>query len=323
MNRREDEIEDFKTLIDLVSFAEAEGYEIDERRSSRRSVALKSPARNDKIIVSCGSNRHFIYTSVHDRTDSGTIIDFCQNRGGGSLGEVRKRLRPWLDGGAAAFPRPRASKRPPLEPVVVDLEAVQMAFDATAIVDDENAYLTGQRGIPAKIYGHRKFRGRVRTDERGNIIFSHVDAGGSLAGFEIKNAGFTGFAKGGTKRLMGSGIAPDDTRLVIAESGVDVLSYASLFGVDDARFVSTSGALSVEQVGLLGLAMHKLPDGGEVVAAVDADAGGDAIAEQLEAIFADVGRSAIRFRRHSPPALGQDWNDVLRSRPTTPPPEPR
>jgi len=48
-----------------------------------------------------------------------------------------------------------------------------------------------------------------------------------------------------------------------------------------------------------------------IIAAVDHDAGGDELAEQIKTTFEATERSDIAFKRHGPPATGDDWNDVL------------
>ncbi len=323
MDSRSDEIETFKTQIDLVAYAEDQGYEIDRRRTSRTSVAMRHESNGERILVAKAPNGHFIYASVHDHSDSGTIIDFCQKRGGGTLGHVRRQLRPWI--GAAPDPL-RTTKssssrtKTHLEAVRTDFDAVRVAFEAMSPIEGENVYLTRTRGIPVSTYGHPRFRGRLRTDGRGNVIFPHIQSGGQLTGYEIKNEGWTGFASGGAKRLFCSGIAPDDRELVVCESGIDLLSYATLHGLDGRRFVSTAGALNLEQLALLRSAIQKLPDGGTVVLALDADDGGDVIAEQIEEIHAATGGERIGVRRDSPLTRGFDWNDVLREAAEAPPP---
>ena len=319
MRSRPDELEAFKTEIDLVTFAQDQGYEIDRRRTSRTSVAMRHEVNGDRIILALGSNGHYIYASVHDPTDHGSIIDFVQKRSGGSLGEVRKKLRPWIGGDLTLKPRASSANqgsKQPLEPVRTDFAAVRAAYEAMTPIDSENAYLTVGRAIPAEVYLHPRFVGRLRVDARDNVVFPHVQSGGELTGFEIKNDGWTGFASGGAKRLFCSGFGEDDTHLVICESGIDALSYAALFGVDGKRFLSTAGALNPEQIALLRSAIQKLPDGAEVVLAVDADKGGDAIAEQVEAIYNVIGDGRVTLRRDSPSSRGKDWNDVLRASPT-------
>jgi hypothetical protein len=45
-----------------------------------------------------------------------------------------------------------------------------------------------------------RFAGRLKVDFRSNAIFPHADKDGPC-GYEIKNKGFTGFARGGEKGL--------------------------------------------------------------------------------------------------------------------------
>lgn len=51
MEARNDEIEAFKTQVDLVAYAEEQGYEIDRRRTSRAAVAMRHGRSGDRILV--------------------------------------------------------------------------------------------------------------------------------------------------------------------------------------------------------------------------------------------------------------------------------
>lgn len=320
MERRVDELERFKREIDLVAYAQDHGYEIDRRRTCRTSTAMKHEESGDRILVAVNGNGHFVYSSVHDLKDQGSIVDFCQRRSGGSLGEVRKRLRPYLQGYSLRPSRAwLAAQRAPaqfdrLRAVEVDLEEVQRVYAAATPIEGVNAYLTRERCIPPEVYLHPRFAKRIRVDERGNVLFPHFESGGQINGFEIKNHRFTGFARGGAKRLFASGFAEDDERLVIAESAIDALSYAALFGIERCRFLSTAGAINAEQLGLIQAAVRKVPSGGEVVLAVDADEGGDQLVETLLVAISALNGDSVPATRHSPPDRGADWADALNTR---------
>ena len=90
-----DELETFKTDINLTEYAAASGYRLDRKASSRNSVVMVHPER-DKIIIAVDRDRHWIYFTIGEDTDNGSIIDFVQKRKGGNLGDVRRALRPWL-----------------------------------------------------------------------------------------------------------------------------------------------------------------------------------------------------------------------------------
>ena len=80
---------------------------------------------------------------------------------------------------------------------------------------------------------------------------------------------FTGFASGGIKGLWFSHAWPEDRRLVIEESAIDSLSY-------QARYASIGGKINPAQPGLIRSAILRMPEGSEIIAAMDADAAGAA-----------------------------------------------
>jgi len=318
MEARRDELENFKTAIDLRVYAASCGYELDQKASGPNSPLMVDGA-GDKVVIGKGRDGHWTYFSCADTSDNGSIIDFVQKRGGGSLGEVRKLLRPWI--GAASPPPPsrsRATSFPELQPIERDIVAVRAHYEAMHLLGPKgHPYLTGERGIPARLLGDPRFAGRVRIDERGNAVFPHFNiASGGVCGFELKNAGFTGFAKGGAKGLWASSIRALDHKLVITESAVDALSYAVLHGHGHARFVSLAGQISPEQLELVVAAAEKLPSG-DVVLALDNDEAGIALGSKLREALSATSKSVLD---HRPSIAGHDWNDMLRERGSSPPP---
>lgn len=68
-----DELERFKTTINLTEYATSQGYQLDKRASSRNSVVMRHPA-GDKVVIARGEDQHWIYFSVRDDADNGSII---------------------------------------------------------------------------------------------------------------------------------------------------------------------------------------------------------------------------------------------------------
>ncbi|MGB5632390.1 MAG: hypothetical protein WBM86_06380, partial [Waterburya sp.] len=97
--RRVKQLERFKIEINLVDYAQSQGYEYLTRESSPNSAVLRHNS-GDKIVVVTNTDGQGIYFSIKDDKDNGTIIDFVQHRRNFNLGEVRKELRPWLIKGA-------------------------------------------------------------------------------------------------------------------------------------------------------------------------------------------------------------------------------
>lgn len=300
---RDPELEEFKVAIDLRAYAADRGYALDRKESWRGSSVMRH-ASGDKIIVKIDHDRHYVYFSVRNDSDNGSIIDFVQKRGGGNLGAVRQILRPWI-GKVAAAP----SLFPALIPTTKDRMEIERQF---RLMEDalRHSYLEKQRGVPAAVLSSARFLGRVKSDARGNAVFPHFDESG-LCGYEIKNEGYTGFSKGGEKGLWFSRTDEGDKRLVLCESAIDALSHAVLFPDIQTRYASIGGQMNLKQPGLIKATVSKLPRGAEVVAAMDADDDGHQLVELVCLSVAETGRDDLCFTRHHPDGV-KDWNDALR-----------
>jgi hypothetical protein len=304
------ELDAFKRDIDLRQFAASLGYQIDKRDSWRGSTVLRHGA--DKIVVRRNRNGHYVFFSVRDDRDHGSIIDFLQRRRHLTLGAVRQILRPWLGRPAAALPL-----FPKLEPTTKDRIQVENQYRSMAH-SRRYPYLEQERCLPAGVLSSPRFAARMRIDARGNTVFPHFDAVG-LCGYEIKNRGFTGFAAGGDKGLWFSHIRPNDRRLVLAESAIDALSHAALFpdAGDRTRYASLGGKPNARQTGLIRTSIARLPAGSEIIAAFDADEAGCLLVEVIRLAVASVaiemGRQDLVFTAHLPAQEGEDWNQVLQN----------
>jgi hypothetical protein len=302
------ELESFKVEIDLRAYAARSGYAIDTRESSRGCTVMRHPT-GDKIMIKRDTDNHFVYFSVRDDRDHGTIIDFVCRRLNVSLGAARKELRPWLSMPSAAVP-----EYPSLPCVAKDRLRVDRDF-ARMKDAPQHPYLENERSIPAACLASDRFLGRIKIDARGNAVFPHFDTEG-LTGFELKNRNFTGFASGGFKALWVSNTGENDQHMVFCESAIDALSYAALFPDDDTRYASVGGKPSPAQPELIRAAVARMPSGSEIVAAMDADAEGRKLAELVRRAVEMSGRDDLRFQVHEPSDF-KDWNDQLRARPQT------
>jgi hypothetical protein len=189
---------------------------------------------------------------------------------------------------------------------------VELAFARMKDASTGHPYLEKERAIPAALLADDRFAGRIRIDARGNAVFPHFDQDG-LTGYELKNIGFTGFSSGGTKSLWLSHETSADTKIVFCESSIDALSHAVLFP-DLARYASIGGKPNPQQPELMRAAIARMPVGAEIVAAMDADAGGRKLGEVVRRALELTGRHDLRFTVHEP--LGaKDWNDQLRAKP--------
>jgi 5S rRNA maturation endonuclease (ribonuclease M5) len=300
---RKQELEKFKTQINLVEYAQSQGYQYLSKQSSRNSAVLAHD-NGDKIIVATDTDGHGIYFSVKDDRDNGTIIDFVQNRQNVRLNGVREELGQWLNQpktGLAKF-RPRDKPQP------INSERLKIIKAASNFKLVQSHPYLEKRGIDQSILKSDRFIGTVAVDNRGNAIFPHYDGDG-ITGFTAKNENYTGFSKGGTKALWKSKPSSSDRRLVIVESAIDAISYHQLFTEKNphTRYISTGGTISSSQLDLIKTAMADMTKiGGEIVIATDNDQAGNKLAQTLT----KEAPSKSKISRDAP-KQGKDWNEIL------------
>jgi len=293
----DDELDRFKREINLAEYMQACGWRLNPKKSTAKAAVLEADGR--KAIVSQAGNGHYIWFDPATGK-GGSIIDFVQAEQGLNLGQVRKELRPMI---GADF----SSLSPHLQPVRLErssadeqaLERARMAmtekYAQLRPLDDR--YLRS-RGIT--ISTDPRFA-NVRTDDRGNTVFPHYQGGG-VVGWEVKNKGFTGYAKGGAKAgIYATTNFKDAQRVVIVESGIDAMSHAQLFNTDNSTaYISIGGQLTERQLNVLA---KNLSDK-EVTIATDNDLAGFEFANKI--------KLSIHHAKRETPNL-KDWNDDLRA----------
>lgn len=295
-----DELDIFKKNIDLREFAASEGYFLDKKKSSQTSSVMRN-ADGDKLVMAKDKkSSNYIYFSIRNPLDNGTIIDFLSNRNGGNLGEIRKILRGWL---GLSRPKKNLPTFVPLKSIPKDTRQAVIDYEKSNFFCDSD-YLKW-RGFNMALINSPRFKDCFKMDCRGNVLFPHYNREG-LCGFEKKNFKFTGFSGGGVKGLWSSVCFKDDKCLVISESAIDGLSYQVLHNIPSARFVSVGGSMNPDQLELLALAMNKIL-GGEVHLAFDNDLDGEKMADQVRAI-APAGVNISR-----PLPRSKDWNQELKN----------
>ncbi len=295
-----DELERFKTNINLVEYVSSKGYELNKRESSGNSKIMEKAG--DKIIVATDKDGHGIYFSVRDDNDNGSIVDFIKNRQNLSLGHIRKELRNF-----SGLPQHEIKNKSLSRPVVTskDIQKVLIAYSKTFSAIP--SYLIDKRCIDDKTIKDPRFSSVIRVDYNKNAVFPHYDLNG-LCGYELKNNEFTGFASGGTKGIWCSSNISSAKTIVFCESAIDALSHAQLKYNPDAAYTSIGGSMSPEQHELIKIVFKKAADrGANIVLAFDNDENGEKLAEQMAAWAKDI----VVDYHIDMPKLVKDWNKVL------------
>ena len=291
----------FKRDINLPAFVATYGYAVDRKKTTKTSIAMKSS--NDKIIISKKGGL-WVYFSVFDDLDSGTIVDFVANRTTKSLSEIGSLLTDWSGLGAAPLPAYTVEEKK------YDVTRVRAVFAKCQPVR-HHKYLES-RGLGAELLGAQRFTGRIFIDQYGNAAFPYFSKR-TVCGLELKNAKRSLLVKGSQKTFWRSNTKTSDTTIAITESVIDALSYQQLFKPADCFYLATGGEVSARQCQLLVKMLETSATITKVIVAMDNDEGGDRIARR---IYEAIDRSLYNGRivRRRPRKKKTDWNDLLLSK---------
>ena len=291
-----------KKSVNLNQYAARQGYELDKKKSTRSSLVMRH-ANGDKIIIS-KKGANWVYFSVHDDSDNGTIVDFIEKRTHKTLPEIGKDLAAW-SGGAGLLP---ICALPDVQEQVYEPERIVRAFKWMKPITG-HPYLINERKIPAEVLNHAKFKGSIYQDRYGNVVFPHQSAKG-ICGLELKNFDKGVFMRGSEKALWLGNIDTAAKVLILAEAAIDALSHFALFKSEGATYGAVSGGMKDNQFDCLMNILGKMPKLEKIVLAVDHDQGGEKIASRIEAYL--EGKFAGEIVRHIPEREGMDWNEVLK-----------
>jgi hypothetical protein len=289
------ELDRFKRDIDLVDYAQRQGYTI--KKESRRGD-WHHLVKDDEHVIVTRKGDHQVYLNTGDDRDAGSIIDFAKTRGGDghglNLGQVRQQLRDYLDGAPAparVYATPPDAARLSSLPVGDPEQARQTEEERrTRLISEvlgvkkeltDRSYLHA-RGITDETLDSPAFQGRIFTakqNEHRNIAFPLYNEHG-LASVEQKNEHYKSLLP-----LPKNGIwvsHPTDgkdtpvERVVVSESAIDSLSHFQLRHGQDPKntlYIATSGTPTEAQIALIQRVIDKQAPQ-EVVLANDRDAGG-------------------------------------------------
>ena len=291
-----------KTVINLAEYAAGLGYVRDKEKSTRSAWSMKHPLSGTRIVVSRRKNGHWIWFDPNDQGRSGTIIDFVMAEKGLSFKDACSEL-------AAGDYQLRAIQDAPAPKAKssIDVSVIQKRLNQFSPVL-ESAYLES-RGIDSETYRSPIFEGRILQGFKAVVLFPHFRKGGEACGYEIKGPnGFTSFPGDGEKGLWVSRIPKGANTLLIAESGIEALSYYKVNRPSNTILVSCGGNWNVNTSELL-VELASLNGITKVIGAFNHDAGGKNLLSRLKEKLSSV---RIPVTPHFPPMDGGDWNDYVK-----------
>ncbi|KAA5539641.1 toprim domain-containing protein [Adhaeribacter rhizoryzae] len=289
------ELDKFKQKIDLVEYAQRQGYQITAQ--GKRGDWQHLENNGEHLIVSRKDNKQ-VYLNPGDDRDRGTIIDFVKTREHKSLGEVRLHLREYLNEYPEPSPAYNIARNDhhlnsfSVKPIrqsgqaISDLETAEeqrtrLIAEVLGIRRElsDRSYLHS-RALTDETIDNPAFKGRVFTSQQNefhNTAFPLYNENG-LTSVEQKNTGFKSLLA-----LPKDGIwvshptLGKDTpieRLVVNESAVDAMSYHQLkYDGKNTMYIATAGTVTEKQIELIQRVIDKQQPS-EIVLANDRDAAG-------------------------------------------------
>jgi len=291
------ELNRFKTDINLAEFCTAFGYYKDKDKSSLNAPVMRHENGDRIVIGKDKSDGHYIYFNPNNNSDSGTIVDFVKNRTGETLGHIRKRLRQWLHN-----PQPQENIT-----VKASTKDAMMIANTWERIKEANHCLTQYWGI-----GNSKLAQmpKVKYGEDGYFYFMLSNLQG-ICGIEKRNDTEKHIIAGSEKGIFTDGNINEAKRIVIFESPIDMMSYKELGNGEISDFnICTMGSIGESAEKSLE-AIFKRNRDAQIVIAVDNDEGGDKLTNKIAEIL-NLDGNLERAVRHKPNT--KDWNDELRAK---------
>ncbi len=286
------ELDKFKRDIDLVDYAQRQGYEV---KKEGKCGDWHQLAKDGEVLIVTKKDDHQVYLNTGDDRDKGSVIDFAKTRGGDgrglNLGQVRQELREYLNDG------PAPSRTYATAPDVARLNALPVGDERqaeekrkTRLISEvlgvrkeltDRTYLH-TRGIEDKTIDNPAFQGRIFTAQQNdhkNTAFPLYNENG-LASVEQKNDQYKNLLplpkNGVWVSHPTNGKDTPVERVVVSESAIDSLSHHQLKHAQDNKntiYIATSGTPTEAQIALIQRVIDK-QEPKEVVLANDRDAGG-------------------------------------------------
>lgn len=254
-------LDDYKIQVNLAEYAMSKGFRIVKNKSGRNIIRLQHPDGTE-LKVWRNKNNFWRYLNINNDSDTGTIIDFLQNRMGLNFGLIRRELEVYLK---------RASFQ---EHAYMNTEA-KRSFSQTevsALQLTDVAFLL-ERGFREKTIHSRLFKGTIFNQEKkiGNYQFSNIVfplySKDGYCGLDIRNKNYKGSAPGSDKQ-NGIWISKFDRsnpleNVYIFESPLDALAHYELLTMTHAGFdenicyIATGGNLNPGQIKTIGYFLTK------------------------------------------------------------------
>jgi len=294
------ELNRFKTNINLAEFATAFGYYKDKEKSSINAPVMRHENGDKVVIGKDKADGHYIYFNPNNDSDNGSIIDFVKNRTGETLGHIRKRLRAWQH-------NPQPQENIPVKASTKNALRIASIWDR---IKESDHCLAQYWGLDAQQNTRLAKLPNVKYSEKDRAFYFALSNTEGICGIERRTADEKHIIGGSEKGVFVTGKLREAPRIFVFESPVDMISHRAmgLHNVADYT-VCTMGSVGESTAKSLEMIFSNNKDA-EIVIAVDNDKGGSEITQKLAEIIAKVDGNADRAKRERP--KGKDWNEDIK-----------
>ncbi|TSJ80167.1 MAG: plasmid recombination protein (plasmid) [Candidatus Cardinium sp.] len=316
-HRINNDLERVKHEVNLIQHAASMGYVLDKEKSSNTWAVMEK--ENDKILIKNGPNQngHWMYKSLVDEQEKGTIVDFMQKRGF-SYQSICGLSSRHLDDRVI---KDQKSLSVEMEDALSQRYIAQEAFDR--IVEHKKGNYLACRGIDQDVYDC--YAGVKVGNQAVFALYRDIDSNGK--GTICSTISYQFYAKGtmsdggcfnSTKYFQkglprGLSVLVDYNvpvkHIVVSESPIDALSYKQLDRpLDGTMYVSTCGSLSEDvKRELANVFSNAKENGWSVTLAFDNDKAGSHMDKEVR----ELADACLVNCKSSIPSQFKDWNEEL------------
>ena len=299
-----DELERFKTEINLSEFLAGQGYKFDQGKSCQNHAVMG--LGDEKLVITRATNAQYSYTDTHNLKAAESVIDWVQNKRKINLGQVRKELRAWISASRVSKPENYQSI---IKKTGIDVQEIAITWANSGEMADHK-YMKGL-GIASSTLS--AYSENIQQSKSGTLLFRHGNFDSRMCGYEYKTEDHFGFSTGGQRGLFvcRKGDVKTIKKVVITETALNALSYAQLDNCQaDTAYVSTAGNPSTSQIEQIIITARDLLNLDKIVLATNNDSDGDKASEKLKAELSKLFSGDIIERRR--PTHGNNWNEELK-----------
>ncbi len=290
------EIERFKTVINLAEFATSFGYKKDNEKSESNAPVLSNDSGDYIIIGRNSKDSHYLYINPQKDKDSGSIIDFVKNHTHETMEIITHRLKAWI-------------KNPKPQENITVMSAIKDVIEISSIwnkIDVNDVCLARYWG-----FGNLSMLSKypnVKYGKDGYFYFKTQDTHG-ICGVEQWNQNERCLVEGSSRGVFTTGNLCEAESIIIFKNPIEMFSYKEL-GIPLYNIATVSIMESIDlniEKSIEDIIKNNLK--AKIILAVADDQEGNFIVSKIKEISNTVNGNLDGIIENRPEIKGQSWHD--------------